>query len=188
MKYEKLSIFGLPKTFNIWDACDSFQPTGKVTSPDDILIDMYPAECNEGEDASVLFEYDKSSTGVDLVYTPHLQTLSLWLSPWAAEADVRLYVKFVNFILSKYKRAKLYDKYAPLKCLTEDDENQMIKARSKYLERQLATKEGFTMEGLNAGYTLKVAHLKPADSLEKQAKELQNVFVEMQWTFDEEDS
>ena len=188
MKYENLSIFGLPKTFNLWDACDSFQPAGKSSSPDEILFDMYPAECNDGEDASVLFEYDKSSTGVVLVHTPHLQTLSLWLSPWAVEADVRLYVKYINFILSKYKRAKLYDKYAPLKGLTENDEKQMIKARSKYLERQLATKEGFTMEGLNAGYTLKVAHLKPADSLEQQAKELQKVFVEMQWTFDEEDS
>ena len=188
MKYDKLSIFGLPKTFNLWDACDSFQPAGIVTSPDDILFDMYPAECNEGEDASILFQYDESATGVDLVYTPHLQTLSLWLSPWAVEADVQLYVKYVNFILSKYKRAKLFDKYAPLKGLTEEDEKQMIKARSKHLEHLLATREGFTMEGLNAGYTLKVAHLKPADSLEQQAKELQNVFVEMQWTFDEEDS
>ena len=72
--------------------------------------------------------------------------------------------------------------------VAENYEKQMIKARSKHLEHLLATREGFTMEGLNAGYTLKVAHLKPADSLEQQAKELQNVFVEMQWTFDEEDS
>lgn len=49
MKYDKLSIFGFPKTFNLWDACDSFQPAGKVASPDDILFDMYPAECNEGK-------------------------------------------------------------------------------------------------------------------------------------------
>lgn len=67
MKYDKLSIFGLPKTFNLWDACDSFQPAGKVASPDDILFDMYPAECNEGEDASILFQYDESATGVELI-------------------------------------------------------------------------------------------------------------------------
>lgn len=48
----------------------------------------------------------------DLIHTPHLQTLSVHLSPWASEADVLLYVDFVNALLRKHKRARLYDKYA----------------------------------------------------------------------------
>ena len=48
----------------------------------------------------------------DLVHTLHLQTLSVHLSPWASEADVLLYADFVNALLRKHKRARLYDKYA----------------------------------------------------------------------------
>ena len=92
-----------------------------------------------------------------------------------------LYAAFVNAVLAKHKRARLYDKYAPLKNLTDDDVRQIVKDRKAYLKRLLKTKEGFTMEGLNANYTLKVAHLRPAISPDIQVLELQRQFVEMQW-------
>ena len=76
---------------------------------------------------------------------------------------------------------RLYDKYAPLKNLTADDVQQMIKDRKTYLKRLLKTKEGFTMEGINAGFTLKVEHLRPAISPDMQVLELQRQFVAMQW-------
>jgi hypothetical protein len=47
--------------------------------------------------------------------------------------------------------------------------------------RLLTTKDGFTMEGINADFTLKVAHLKPAVSVDTQIQELQQQFVKMQW-------
>ena len=49
---------------------------------------------------------------------------------------------------------------------------------SKFL---LTTKDGFTMEGLNASFTLQVAHLRPAISPQMQVLELQRQFVGMQW-------
>lgn len=51
----------------------------------------------------------------------------------------------------------------------------------------LTTKEGFTMEGLNAGFTLQVAHLRPAISPQMQVLELQRQFVGMQWERPEEE-
>ena len=74
-----------------------------------------------------------------------------------------------------------YVKYAPLKGLTNDDVQRMIKDRKAYLKRLLTTKEGFTMEGLNAGFTLQVTHLRPASSVEVQVQNLQQQFVKMQW-------
>lgn len=57
----------------------------------------------------------------------------------------------------------------------------MIVERKRYLKRLLTTKEGFTMDGLNADFTLKVAHLRPAISPDMQVLELQKQFVRMQW-------
>ena len=189
MKYSKLIIAGLPKSFDVGDAVDYLQPWSDDMRPEDLLYDLYPAEADEekGEDAVVLFKYYESATGIYLVHTPHLQALALELSPWASEADVLLYAAFVNAVLAKHKRTRLYDKYAPMKSLTEDDVHQMIKDRKAYLKRLLTTKEGFTMEGLNAGFTLQVAHLRPAISPDMQVVELQRQFVRMQWEFEEDD-
>ena len=115
------------------------------------------------------------------MHTPHLQTLSLELSPWASEVDVQLYAGFVNAVLAKHKRARLYEKYAPLKGLTDDDVQRMIKGRKAYLKRQLTTKEGFTMEGLNADYEVKVTDLWPDMPPEVWVQELMRQFVKMQW-------
>ena len=52
---------------------------------------------------------------------------------WDVEADVLLYALFVNAFLAKHKRAWLYDKYAPLKSLTDDDAQKMIEERKRYL-------------------------------------------------------
>ena len=186
MKYSNLMIAGVPKTFKMWAATDYVQPDLENLALEDVLYDSYMAECDEekGEDASVLFKYNESATGVYVKHTPHLQTLSLWLSPWAVEADVQLYALFINAFLSKHKKAKLYDKYAPLKGLTESDVQQMVGARNRYLKRLLTTKEGFTMEGINTDFTLKVAHLMPAISPEAQVVQLQRTFVRMQWEVD----
>ena len=187
MKYSKLIISGLPKSFNVTYAGDYLQPKGDDIEPEDILYDFYFAEADEdkGEEAVYLFQYNESTTGIYLLHSPHLQTLSLELSPWASEADVLLYAAFINAVLAKHKRARLYDKYAPLKGLTDDDVQRMIKDRKAYLKRLLTTKEGFTMEGINAGFTLKVAHLRPAISSDAQALELQRQFVAMQWESEE---
>lgn len=188
MKYEDLIIVGLPKTFDVWDLVEYLQPETELVNPDNIVYDAYPAECDEekGEDAIALFKYNESATGVVLVHNPQLQSLSLWLSPWAVEADVLLYAAIVGAVPAKHRKAHLYEKYAPLKGLTDDDVQRMIADRKKHLKKLLATTDGFTMEGLNASYTLVVAHLRPAASPDMQVLELQNAFVRMQWEDDEE--
>ena len=186
MKYSHLTITHLPKSFYIAYVVDYIQPVSDFTRPEDILYDMYPAELDEaGAEAAVLFKYDESSAGIYLVHTLYLQTLSVYLSPWASEADVLLYAAVVNAILAKHKCARLYDKYAHLKNLTDDDVHQMIKDRKAYLKRLLKTKDGFTMEGVNAGFTLKVSDLCPAISPDMQVLELQRQFVRMQWEIPE---
>ena len=183
MNYSKLTIAGVPKSFNIWDVVDYVQDLSDEASPDDVQYDFYSAECDEdkGEEACVLFKYDESATGVYVTHTLHLQTLSLELSPWAVETDVQMYASFVNAFLAKHKRARLYDKYAPIKSMTDEDVQKMIEERKRYLKRLLTTKEDFTMEGVNADFSLNVAHLKPAASVDIQIQELQQQFVKMQW-------
>ena len=183
MKYSKLMISGLPKTFNVTHAGDYVQDLPDDSCPEDILYDFYFAEADEdkGEEGLYLFKYNESATGIYLVHNPHLQTLAVELSPWASEADVLLYGAFINAVLAKHKRARLYDKYAPLKGLTDDDVQQMIKDRKAYLKRQLTTKKGFTMEGLNADYEVRVSCLWPDLPPEVWVQELQRQFVAMQW-------
>lgn len=84
-------------------------------------------------------------------------------------------------ILKKHKRARLYDKYAPLKELTDEHVQKMIAERKAYLKRLLTKEKGFTMDGINVGLTLLVEHLRPAISPDMQALELQQSFVKMQW-------
>ena len=187
MKYSKLIISRLPKTFNVTHAGDYVQDLPDDSSPEDILYDFYFADADEdkGEEGLMLFKYNESATGIYLVYTPHLQTLAVELSPWASEADVLLYAAFINAVLTKHKRARLYDKYAPLKGLTDDDVQRMIKDRKAYLKRQLTTKEGFTMEGLNADYEVTVAHLWSDMPPEVWVQELMRQFMAMQWEAEE---
>ena len=187
MKYSNLIISNIPKSFDLWDAVECLQPWQEGMKPDDMLYDLYFDECDEdkGEDACVVFKYNESSTGFYVLHSSHLQTLSLKLSPWAVEADVLLYASFVNMILQRHKRARLYDKYALLKGLSDEDAQKMIAERKRYLKRLLSTKEGFTMEGINADFTLKVDHLRPAISPDIQLLKLQQQFVRMQWELKE---
>ena len=187
MKYSHLIISGIPKSFELWESVDSLQPIYEGMNPDDIQYDAYPAECDEekGEDACVLFKYNESATGVYVVHTPYLQTLSLDLSPWAVEADVLLYASYISGILKRHKRAQLYDKSAPIEGLSDEQVQEMIAERKAYLKRLLAKEKGFTMCGVNAGFTLAVEHLSPAISLDMQAHELQQSFVRMQWEIEE---
>ena len=94
---------------------------------------------------------------------------------------MKLYVKLANAVLKKHPRTKLYAQYDILKGLTEEDEKKMIADRQSYVKRLLKTKEGFTMEGLFHGFTLKVAHLRPAPTLDIQARDLRQLFADMQW-------
>ena len=188
MKYSHLIISGVPKSFDLWESVDSLQPIYEGMRTEDIQYDAYPAECDDqkGEEAFVLFKYNESATGVYVVHSPFMQTLSLELSPWAVEADVLLYASYINGIKKKHKRARLYDKYAPLMELTEEHVQTMIAERKSYLKRLLSKEKGFSMDGINVGYTLLVEHLRPAISLDMQALELQHSFVRMQWEDEEE--
>ena len=185
MKYEELTIVGLPKSFKIYKAVDYLYPNGEPDNSEEVLYDEYFEEGDEGEDASIVFKYNESATGVNVVYNSTVNTLNLWLSPWAVEADVLLYVAFINAILKKHPRAKLYDKYDIIKNLTDIELNRMLADRRKYLKRLLQTKDGFTMEGVNNDFTLKVAHLRKAASIDMQVTELQQVFTKMQWEEDD---
>lgn len=188
MKYDKLTIIGLPKKFKVYYALDYLYPDGQLPeNPDDILYDEWPTDGDEGEDAMIAYEYNKSATGVYVTYNETVHALSLELSPWASDADVSLYVKLVNAVLKKHPRAKLYAQCDILKGLTEEDEKKMIADRQGYVKRLLKTKEGFTMEGLFHGFTLKVAHLRPAPTLDIQARELRQMFADMQWEKEEEE-
>ncbi len=182
MKYDKLTIIGLPKKFKVYYALDYLYPDGQLPdNPDDILYDEWPTDGEEDEDAMMAYEYNKSATGVYEAYNETVHALSFELSPWASDADVSLYVKLVNAVLKKHPRAKLYAQHDILKGLTEEDEKKMIADRQSYVKRLLKTKEGFTMEGLFHGCTLKVAHLRPAPTLDIQARELRQMFADMQW-------
>ena len=185
MKYDELTIIGLPKSFKIYKAIDYLYPNGEPDNPEEVLYDEYFVECDEGEDASIVFKYNESATGVYVVYNSTVNALNLWLSPWAVEADVLLYVAFINAILKKHPCAKLYDKYDIIKNLTDIELNRMLADRRKSLKRLLQTKDGFTMEGVNNDFTLQVAHLRLPASIEMQVIELQQVFTKMQWEEDE---
>ena len=71
--------------------------------------------------------------------------------------------------------------------MTEEDERKMIADRQSYVKRLLKTKEGFTMEGLFHDFSLKVAHLRPALTLDIQARKLRQLFADMQWEKEEEE-
>lgn len=188
MKYDKLTIIGLPKKFKVYYALDYLYSGCQLSdNPDDILYDEWPVECDEGEDAMMVYEYYKSATGVYLAYNETVHALSFELSPWASDADVSLYVKLVNAVLKKHPRTKLYAQHDILKGLTEEDERKMIADRQSYVKHLLKTKEGFTMEGLFHGFTLKVSHLRPAPTLDMQARELRQMFADMQWEKEEEE-
>jgi len=188
MKYDKLTIIGLPKKFKVYYALDYLYSGCQLPdNPDEILYDEWPTDGEEGEDAMMVYEYNKSATGVYVAYNETVHTLSFELSPWASDGDVSLYVKLVNAVLKKHPRTKLYEQYDILKGLAEEDEKKMIVDRQSYVKHLLKTKEGFTMEGLFHGFTLKVAHLRPAPTLDMQAKELRQMFADMQWEKEEDD-
>lgn len=186
MKFDKLIICGLPKSFDVWESVDYIDPLAADHDPDDIKYDAYPMECDEakGEDTLVVFKYNESASGVYVTHNSVTQTLTMELSPWAVEADVLLYASYVNAVLSKHKRARLYDHFAPLPGIGDESVSSMISDRKKYLKRLLAKGECFVMEGLNSSYSLLPSHLRPAPSADMQLLELQNSFVKMQWEFE----
>lgn len=59
MKCDKLTIVGLPKKFNLYNLVDYLYPDDHhPESPDDMVYDFLPTECDEGEDAIVVYEYN----------------------------------------------------------------------------------------------------------------------------------
>ncbi len=146
MKYDKLTIVGLPKKFKVYNVVDClYFDDHQPESPDDVIYDFLPEECDEGEDAIVAYKYNESATGVEAVDEEAAHALTFMLSHWASDADVRMYTKMVNAVLKKHPRVRLYAHYEHLKGLTEDDERKMIANRLSYVRKLLKTKEGFTM-------------------------------------------
>lgn len=183
MKNDHLIICGLPKSFDLLDTLDYINPPRIDFDPDALLYDAYPVECDEdkGEDAALIFKYNESATGIYVEHNSITQTLKVELPQWAVEADVLLYSAYINTILKKHKRARLYSNYAPLPGLSESDTERIVSDCNKFLKKQLTTREGFTMEGINHSFTLLVEHLRPAPSIDMQTMELQQMFVRMQW-------
>ena len=136
MKFDKHIICGLPKSFDVWDSVEYIDPVPEEHRVEDIKYDAYPLEVEEdkGEDGIVVFKYNESASGVYAVHNTITQTLALDLSPWAVEADVLLYASYVNAILAKHKRARLYDHFAPLPGISEEIITGMITDRKKHLE------------------------------------------------------
>jgi hypothetical protein len=56
MKYSKLTIAGVPKSFVIWDAMDYVQNLLEDANPDDVQYDFYSLECDEekSEEATIV--------------------------------------------------------------------------------------------------------------------------------------
>ena len=49
MKYDKLTIVGLPKKFKVYNVVDYLYPDdGQPESPDDVIYDFLPEECEVG--------------------------------------------------------------------------------------------------------------------------------------------
>lgn len=92
--------------------------------------------------------------------------------------------ELVNAVLKKHPRAKLYAQYDILKGLTEEDEKKMIADRQSYVKPTVEDQGWLTMEGLFHGFTLKVAHLRLAPTLDIQARDLRQMFADMQWEKD----
>lgn len=143
MKYDKLTIVGLPKKFKVYDVVDYLYPDDhQPESPDDMVYDFLSTECDDGEDAIVAYEYNESATGVEVVYEEASHSLTFSLSPWVSDADVRMYTKVVNAVLKKHPRARLYSHYELLKGLTEDDEKKMIANQAEIREAIAENKRG----------------------------------------------
>ena len=68
MKYSKLIISGLPKSFDVTYAGEYVQDLPDDSSPEDILYDFYFADADEdkGEEGLMLFKYNESATGIFL--------------------------------------------------------------------------------------------------------------------------
>ena len=92
MKYDKLTIIGLPKKFKVYYALaylDALYPGGQLPdNPDDFLYDEWPTDGEDGEDAMMVYEYNKSATGVYVAYNETVHALSFELSPWASDAGI----------------------------------------------------------------------------------------------------
>lgn len=183
MKYDKLKICGLPKSFNLWASIDYVDTLPEEHDVDDIQYDMLPLECDEekGEIGMVVFRYNESATGVYIVYNKVTNVLELELLPWASEADVKLYALYINAVLTKHKRARLYERFAPLPAISDEAVQKMLADRQKYLSRLLAKGEEFELEGLNACYVVNPTHLRPAPSVDMQVQALRDAFVKAQW-------
>ena len=68
MKYSKLFIAGLPKSFDITYAGDYVQDMPDNALIEDILYDFYFAEADEdkGEEGLMLFKYNESATTIQV--------------------------------------------------------------------------------------------------------------------------
>lgn len=190
MKYEKVIIESMPRSFRISGILSLLYHE----MPENPYCRKYGLRKIESDSLdnseTFFFAYREglSATGIALLHNSMLNTLTFMVPGYASEADVLLFATLVNAILRKHPRTKAFDDIGrPVKAVTGQDVDWMNRDRACLLQRNLQTMEGFTMQGLNHSYILKVEHLIPYSSVEMKAFELKQTFINIQWESPEEE-
>ncbi|MBQ0075346.1 MAG: hypothetical protein KBT34_14295 [Prevotella sp.] len=188
MKYERTIIEGLPKKFNVKKILDLLYKGGMPENPYCVHYGMkvVAEDKQKNETCVVVFRKDLSATGVFVLHSAELNSLTFAVPGFASDADIILFASLMNAVQKTHPRTKAFDDYnQPVKYIGAREIEQMNTDRIHLLERLLTTKEGFKMDGINHPFILKVEHLIPYSSVEMQAYELKKMFVGMQWEADE---
>ncbi|MFA4182160.1 MULTISPECIES: hypothetical protein [Bacteroidales] len=190
MKYERTIIEGLPKKFNVMKILELLYKDGIPDNPHCVHygLKVVADDRLKNETCAVVFRKELSSTGVFVLHSVELNSLTFAVPEYASEADVVLFASLMNAVRKKHPRTKAFDDHnIPVKYIGAREIVEMNKDRMNYLVKDLTTQEGFTMRGLTAAFTLKVEHLIPYSSVEMQAYELKRTFAEMQWQSEDEE-
>lgn len=180
-KYTFFSIRGIPKRFKVTDVVDTAFPEGDWRNPENILYDQFPVEPYLGDSEVMAYKYRASATGVYVTLFRSESLLIFRLSFWASDADVELCATLINTMLRKHRRACLYKGQQQLECLTEEDIRRMQEYRRKYVERLLAGRKPFVMEGIWDDLEVNPTCPMPAPVLAAQVSLLRQNFVDLQW-------
>lgn len=180
-KYTHLIVRGIPKRFNVTGVLDVAFQEEDVDDPLDHEYDQLFLEPLQGDDAVVAYKYFASATGVYVTYFRDECFLLFELSVWGSDADAELFAALINTMLKKHRRARLYKGQQQLECLTEEDIRRMQEYRRKYVERLLAGRKPFVMEGIWDDLEVNPACPMPAPVLAAQVSLLRQNFVDLQW-------
>lgn len=190
MKFERTIIEGMPKKFKVDTILDYLYNEEMPTNPYcqkygfKTIDNNNPASPGE---AIIAFRYDLSATGVILLHSSELNTLTFMVPEYASEADVLLFATLINSIRSKHPRTSAFDfSGEKIKYVTSKEIDEMNRDRRNIIHKNLLTKEGFRMDGINQSYILKVEHLIDYSSIDMRAYELMQTFISIQWNVEEE--